>query len=805
LDNGLVVRSVRRRHDEAVAVQLWLPAGARFEGAAPAGVAAAVAELTRRSAVAQLPTTVSISAWVEADSTVFGLVTTPADLDESLGVLVASVSAVDTDPTHINAARSARAAMVAELRTTPALRGLEALLAEAYSVQGLGRPAVGGDPKAWTPAAISAFHGAHYGPRGAHLVMVGPEPERDAVDRAERHWSRWRGSTSPRPVEPAIPAPPRIVVERSTTAAGLVRVALRLELKSPRDAAVFDLVARLLGTERTGRIAHAAQARRLALTSARAYVYGPVGPGQLVIELDGAPADVDTIWSVAAGVLASLREIPPTEAELTPCREALLATEARQRATPDAYAERLGRGMTRWPADPEGVAWRKAVSTLRATEVSESALRILSRDRVTAVVLVPPVEDAVDDAFWAETLSERLEVVERSPPVSSAAGRVELRPGLEVVAHPIPHSGVVAIHVISGGGLQAEGAHERGVALMAARLWKTVSPSVEVKATAGAITASTLSAPATFERDLTALTDGLRGAQWTPSMFEAARARAAQVAGSLPQTPDRWARWLAGGRGTMPPADLAAAIERAGPTLVSPWYLTHLRGADTTVAIVGDVAPDRAYRAVRAAFEGTALAAPGVSLRATVDTPPVVKRAVDTGAAQRWYSFELDVRTAEDRATLAVVEALLSAPGDTLVSHDELVGGRGRWAIGISGDTKAMETRWAALTRGLETVRTSVFPEEQVRLAVKRVTARETVRLRDPAVRAQWLAEQARAGRSLTGSRAVALWRATLGRVEPTDVHRFASTKLAKPAVEVRVEARPTPAAPRPQDVEDRQ
>ncbi len=798
LSNGLLVHNVQRTLDETVAVQLWLPAGARYEGPAPAGVAAAVAELTRRSAASQLPSTASLLAWVEPDATVFALVTTPADLDETLGIMSSAIKTLDTSPAHIEAGRHAHEAHAATLRAAPGRHVIEALLAEAYSPNGLGRAPLGGDPAAWTPTALSDFHSAHYGPRGAHLVIVGPEPDSTSLDRARSHWGRWTGETKPRPVEPPASAPPRIRVDRSETDGGRIRVAIRLTLPTPREAAAYDLVAQLLQTPGTGRIAKAAHAHGIQLTTARSFVLAPVGPGQLVLALDGDPDDVDRIWSVAAQALGSLRELPPSPSELVGCRDTLLAADARRRATPDSYAERIGRRLLRWPRESDGADWRNAVATIEADELGRFARALLHKSLLTAVVTAPRSKGAEDDGFWAEALAEHLHVLEGGGPVSKAAGRVELRPGLTVVAHPMPQAGMVAIHVTVSGGTLAEGAHELGVGHMAASLWDSLASKVHVTVNADTVEATLITNPGAIEGDLVDMVAGLSGERWSPAVFEAARGLASARTRALLHKPALWARTLAAGQTRRPVSEQLTALDQMGASAVRPWFETHIAGAETTVAVVGDVTPDRAFRAVRVAFSGTTRSVSGVSLRASDPAPPQIHRATDGGPAHRWLTFQVDVQALEDRATLAVIEALLQVPptGVELEVHDALAAGRGRWAVGVIRGGGEIEAATLEMKRRLETLRAGPLPEPIIRQATQRAMARETLRLRHPTTRARWLAEQARSGRALTGLRAVALWRAALGRVTSSQVHDFAKSKIAQPVSEIRVEPKPNSALP---------
>ena len=787
LRSGLVIRNVRRSKDETCAVQLWLPAGSRFEGDAPAGVAAAVAELTRRSVAAQLPPTASVSTWVEADSTVFAVITTPADLDEALGILASAVSTLDASPAHIEASQRAHQALVSRLRAQPHRAAMEALFAEAYSPHGLGRPPLGGEPAAWSPDALSRFHGTHYGPQGAHLIFVGPETDGSSLQRARRHFGAWRGGTAPHPVADAAPSAPQLRVQRNDTAEGYVRVAIRVDSDTPRDAAVYDLLTQLLGTPSTGRIAQAARIHGLSLRAADSFLFSPLGPGQLVLALDGDPDEVDRLWSVAIDALRSLRERPPSITEVSRAREALLTAERRLYATPDSHAERVGRAMRRWPSDPDGQQWRNAIATVSVTDVAESAREILAPNRFTAIVSVPRTASAEDDRFWAESLTERLQELAGAGPISNEGGLIELRPGLNVVVHPMAQTGVVAIRVTTLGGSRAEGAHERGVSAMAASLWETVSQTAQVSASAHTIEATAITDPSALEETLRDLVSGLAPNRWTTGTFERARALALARTRTLRDDRSQWTKDLASGHDRRPIADRLASIETLGATAVRPWFETFVEGADTMVAVVGAVDPDRAYRAVRTAFRSTSRRAQGVALRPQDAPPPKIHHATDDGLLHHWESFDLSVAALEDRATLRVIAEVL-ADGEIAVDvHSSLVNGRGRWAVGVSEPAEAKGRGPRSLARRLETLRGGPLPDEVVRLAAQRAMARETLRLRHPETRAGWLAEQARTQRPLTGSRAIALWRAALGRVTPAAIHALAKSKLMTPASTIRI------------------
>jgi len=793
LNNGLQVHTVRRPQDETVSVQLWLPAGSRYEGTAPAGVATAVAELTRRSAASQLPSTAALNTWVEADATVFSLTTTPVDLDETLGLLASAVDALDISASHIKAGRRAQESVAQALRAAPDRHVLEALLSDAYSPNGLGRAPLGGDPAAWGPAALSQFHKTHYGPRGAYLVFVGPDTAEANLGRARNHWDRWSGATQPRPKEPQPSTPPRIRVDRSEAGQGRIRIAIRITPTTPREAAIYDLIARLLDTPFKGRIAKAARTYGVDLNATHSFVFAPIGPGQLILGLDGDPESVDRIWSVATHALASLQELPPTGGELTDCRTVLLAAERRGHATPDSYAERVGRGLMRWPDDPHGTAWRDAVETVTAEDVAKTARALLDKDLFTAVIAAPPSTNTAKDGFWAESLNEHLDLLAGKGPISNDAGRIELRPGLEVVAHPMGQAGVVAIHMALNAGSQTEAPHELGVGRMATSILETLAGKAHVRLYPSTIEASILSDATALEGDLVDLAAALGGDRWSPAIFETARTLAVERTRDQLRSTDRSARALASGFSRKPVAEQIAALETMGATAVRPWFDTYLAGGDATIAVVGAVDPDRAYRAVRAAFMQTIRRQQGVTLRGGDEPPAMVRRATDGGLAHHWQTFQLDVTALEDYAVLTVIGELLSnsttTPGITI--QNALAGGQGQWAIGLSRAPEDIESARLQMARELETLRGGPLPDEVIRQAAQQAMARETMRLRHPGVRARWLVEQARAKRSLTGSRAVALWRAAIGRVVPADVHGLVQKRLARPQSEINVGPQP--------------
>ncbi|MCA9541287.1 MAG: insulinase family protein, partial [Myxococcales bacterium] len=354
LASGLVVQMETRPSTGAIAVQLWVPAGAMHAASVPGG-SAVLAEAVRAQAAPRVAAAGGrLDVWVQPEAAVFSVVIAEDRLAEALAALT-TVQAPDLSPAAITAA-----AARADAARSAAERDPERILLRSLFGEVCGPAAAALFPIEPPDAkALATLHARRYRPAGSRLVVVGAASLDTVADAAAGAFADWKGSAEPLKLKVAPPGGPVVRVEALAGDRARLRLGWPLRLSSPAEAAAADALAAWLGEGAESALARALARAQIPVARLAAFVVSPAPASALVVEVDVPAARSDAAFAAVVETALGLGERPPPAEHLLAHVERARRAE---RAVDDAAtrARRLGQRGLRWPGDVSGEAYATA-------------------------------------------------------------------------------------------------------------------------------------------------------------------------------------------------------------------------------------------------------------------------------------------------------------------------------------------------------------------------------------------------------------------------------------------------------------
>ncbi len=762
LASGLRWTAERTPGAPAVAVQLWLPAGALLDPDAHPGTAAlAASTVGLRLDAALAPFGGRAEGWARSDASAIALTVAPDRLKVALDALA---RIIDSPPSaaETEAARARFAAQLVTAGRSADRRALRRLRAVAWGTHPAARPLLGIEVP---PAdAVEAWRAAHHRPKGAVLIVAGDVEAPGAVVAAAL--GGWTGAPkTQRWTAPTWPAEgPLVEVDERGGERAAIRLAWPVPAAAPADVAAADVLALSLVDGPDAPIP-AALARAGVEAQSAAFVYAPGPDGMLVVAVDVPAELMDDAWRALAEATAHIRRHPPGRARQARAADELESVRARAFADPEALAAHLGPRILRWSG-----AGRAASAEY---EASVALARTLTAERLVAWIGAP-LPAGLDGASWGKQLAGAFTAEEA--PERLASGFT----GVAAQVVPRPGSGVVALTVRSAGGAATVPSDMLGAAHLAAAALAAPLPGLgrpRVTLAPDALTV-TLTVPAErFSEAAGALFDRLLRPEWTGERIENARAEALaalESAAPLVEAERLLVAELArfGGAPSAEPEAVQAGLEIIPPARVAAWFDGFVTHGPLRVVAVGEVDEAALYRALAAAVPAER---PGVRMQplrppvAAADGVQRTDRRVDGAEAAwgiGWTLGELDDQTvAALEVALALVARGAALDGAPLTVRTVTESGSGHVRAGlvIGGPPAAVRAAVPRIFAQLDLRRKVSADADMINGAIRWLEGRRVVGLADAAAFGAWVAEQAEAGRAF-GPRALPQWRAAIER-----------------------------------------
>lgn len=400
LDNGVTVVVAPRRSSPVVAVQAWVGAGSADESPGQAGIAHVIEHMmfkgTARRGVGELTAAVEraggdVNAWTSFDQTVFHAVLGRGELEVGLDVLADAISASTFDEAELEREREVIVEEIRQGLDDPARTAAHALFATAYLAHPYRRPVIGSieSVRALRRADLVGFHRAAYVAENLTVVVAGDVGADEARARVDAHF----GGLAAGPVrrlrasEPAQIAPRGVI---ATHDVGEAQIAIGFHAPPLRSAEtpVLDLAAVAIGQGESSRLA-ALRHRDETVTSVIAHLQALRDPGLFVVSATARPERVGAAIEAVAGELARAA-VDLDDAELDKARNAVLADQIWQRETAEGLARKVG-----WHQATAGDVgfereYLERVKAATVDEVRAVIARVLTVENATVAAVVPP-------------------------------------------------------------------------------------------------------------------------------------------------------------------------------------------------------------------------------------------------------------------------------------------------------------------------------------------------------------------------------------------------------------------------------
>lgn len=247
LDNGLVVAVFPQHRLPIVQVQLALPAGTAAEDTSQLGAAALTASLLRAGTTSRTSEQFQrdldqlggvFAANVTRDQALVSAGFLASDLENGMEIFSDAVVNPIFPEEEFDVARRSAARQLGAARTQMALAADERAWAAAWASYAYGRPPAGtvGNLVRLRREALQSFHGEHWRPDRAVLVIAGDVAPERAFAVAEEWFRRWSGRSPEPPRAPApVPVSDRVQV---LDLPGATQVEVRLVRPTPGRASV---------------------------------------------------------------------------------------------------------------------------------------------------------------------------------------------------------------------------------------------------------------------------------------------------------------------------------------------------------------------------------------------------------------------------------------------------------------------------------------------------------------------------------------------------------------------------------------
>ncbi len=795
LDNGLEVVLEENHAAPVVAFQAWVKIGSADEPPQLAGIAHVFEHMlfkgTKKRGVGQIAQEVEaaggeINAWTSYDETVYHLVLAGPFFDTGLDILADTLQNSTFDAGEFERERKVVLEEIKQGLDDPDRVAAQALFKTAFDAHPYGRPIIGTEQavRRMSRKDLLSFFAKHYGASNVTLVVVGDFDAETARAKITAAFKRMSPGTAPgaRTVQP-----PQRAVRVDTGSRDVKETQLLFGFHTPAindaDIPALDLLAVVLGQGDSSRLNLEVVRNRQFATTASAYVFSARDPGVLVVGVSLPPGKVDDAARTALDEVLRLGRENLSPEEIAKARTILESDRVYDKETVQGYARKLG--FIASIAGDLGFEERyfERLHKITAPDLRRVAAQYLRVSNMTLFAQIPEAR-ADRQRDKADKAATKLRTI-----VEAAEARADARVGKsatpvaaeKVVRHVFP-SGlkllvmrdasvpIVALRATWVGGLRYEEAHTNGISNMVAALLtrgtKTRSAEQimhEVEGMAGGLSGysgrNSLGLQAEFlarhfDRGLDLVADCLLNASFSDDELEKERRiildeiraqedNLGQVAFRLFHA----AMWKKHPY-RLDPMGTAESIS----ALTRRKLLTHYRRSygigNLTLAVVGDVDPDRLIARIGSLFQGAA--ADELTKIAVLDEPPPdesnqVFKLMAKEQAHLVVGFRGTTFDSPDRFPLEVLSQVLSGQGGRLFAEI-----REKRALAYRISAFSVE----GLDPGYFAVYVATSPEnlEQARTAIND----ELRSLAENGITAE---ELARAQRYLVGTHAIGLQR----------------------------------------------
>jgi zinc protease len=811
LPNGLTVVLQENHASPVVAFQAWVAVGSADETPEEAGIAHVFEHMlfkgTAKRGVGRIAQEIEssggeINAWTSFDETVYHVVLASRFFDTGLDIVADALQNASLDGEEL--ARELKVVLeeIKQGEDSPSRVATHALFGHAYTKHPYRRPVIGTarTVQQLTRARLLDFYARNYVANRVTLVVVGDFDPAAARRRIQSAFGAMRARPGERAAreEPPQRRPRAAVVARDVREAQLA-MAFHIPGIRHEDTGALDVASIILGQGDSSRLNLEVRRNRQLVTDVYAYSYTPRDRGLLAV---GASIPAGQVEEATRAILDEVYRLAHEEVsgeEVSKARTIIESEAVYQKETVQGMARKLGYFETVAGDAAYEQEYNRQVQEVTPAKLREVARRYLVPENLTLVVVLPEADRQkaarasarlqarlLETAAAAARAAERRFAAGKKKPGVAASDEPELTvlpSGVRLVVKRDTSVPVVAIRAVWLGGLRYEDARSNGInnllAALVTRGTKTQTAEEivrEVEGMAGSI--GGFSGRNSFgvraemlarhwERGLEILADCILNPALSDEELEKERR---QVLAEIQAQEDNLSQvvfrlfqeafyrrhpYRLDQLGT--PASVGGITRRR---LVE-YYRRHFTPDRMTLAIVGDVDPERVNAKVRALFGGRASDSPPPPPEIAAEPPrdpaagpEQVFKFLNKQQTHLVIGFPGSTVTHPDRYALEVLATILSGQGGRLfgelrdkrglayrVSAFSLEGiDPGYFAVYIATSPQNLEPAIAGIRAELATIAEQPVPARELDRAKRYLVGAHEISLQRRAALASTLA-----------------------------------------------------------------
>ncbi len=778
LDNGLTVVLEENHTAPVVAFQAWVRVGSADEPPALAGIAHVFEHMlfkgTKRRGVGAIAQEVEsaggeINAWTSYDETVYHLVLASEFFDAGLDILADALTSSTFDPEELERERKVVLEEIKQGLDDPDRMAIQGLFRAAFDVHPYGRPVIGSAESvtALRREALVRFFARHYVGANVTLAVVGDFEAGRAAEAVKRAFGGMaRGRQMPARAPEPMRRAPRIVVAARDVKEAQILFGFRVPEITHEDIPALDLLAIVLGQGDSSRLNLEIVRRRELATTASAYVFSARDPGLFVVSANLPGARLEAAARVLLDETLRVAREEVSVGELSKARTILESDRIFDKETVQGYARKLG-----FFASVAGDVHFEEAYLARLHRVTPADLvtvgaRYLRAERLTAFAQIaepraerrPAREERLQRRLAATVKSAAArglrQAARATPPSPDRVARRVLASGAKVLVLRDATVPVVAVRATWLGGQRVEDSTTCGISNLLATLLPrgTNTRSAEeimttVEEMAGSLSGysgrNSLGLQAEFlarhaERGLELVADCLVNATFSDEELEKERRL---VLEDLRAQEDSLGHvtfqlfhetvWKSHPY-RFDPLGTARSLRAMTRRKLLAHFQRHYRASNLTLAVVGDVDPDRVVAQLDALLGGRSSVPGGkaqeVSREQLPSRPARVERLLPKEQAHLVVGFPGTTLDASDRFPIEVLFQALAGQGGRLfveirekralaykISAFSLEGiDPGYLAVYVATSPDRLDESLAAIRAELERVRESGITTEEL-------------------------------------------------------------------------------------------
>ena len=496
LGNGLQAVVKESHRAPVVAVQIWVKAGSAYETDAEAGITHLIEHMIFKGTDTRGPGEIAasieavggtINAYTSLDYTVYHCVVPKDYLETAMDVLSDAIFHSSFDPKELEKEKKVVLEEIRMRNDQPRTRLYELMMKTSYSVYPYRRPVIGYPEtvSSFTRDDIKRYMARRYRPSQMAVIVAGDCQATETLATIDKYFGKApaeKPESVQFPAEPPQKAP-RTAAETMETAEGYLGIAFSGVPSFTSDQApALDVLAALLGSGESSRLAVSLKDRKQLVHSVDASAFTPAGPGLFEFFFTLKPENAQAAITELFQELERIKTGNISAEELERARIQVETSFVYSQETMEGEARKVG-VFTTLAGDPLAEAiYLKRIRAVSASDLKNIAASIFSLNNANIVMVMP--EDRVPEiSLDLEYSPSEPQKPEPAPvPVTDVetnysedlvhpVRKVTLSNGLTLLIESAPEVPTVSIRLVCLGGVRYETPETNGIFNFLASTW----------------------------------------------------------------------------------------------------------------------------------------------------------------------------------------------------------------------------------------------------------------------------------------------------------------------------------------------